>query len=428
MLGSSSRRVPSLLALSIAVAASSCTGIFQRSLPAVSASYDRLATGSELRVGAAERDITPEVGGYLAGFTIGRTSTGIASPLKVRAMVFGLGGQRFAIIGIDNLGVMREDADWIKSGLTGFANGEVFLCSSHTHAGADLIGLWGYYFLTSGRDRDYVARVRMATQEAVAEAWGKAQPAVLVRGEERIAASGFIKNANRKECFDRRINVLHARAVDDGRPLGTLLHCACHPEVMPRRNTEISADFVGALCDGWRQAGLGQAVFVNGALGAMVSPGLKERNQTGVEQLGGELLRLSRAALLHATPLPVDSIEVHRRDVYLPLRTMGLRLGRLTMAIQREAYEGLARSSVGYLRLGSLVMLAIPGEMEPVMAARIRDRLHLPSAMLLGLCDDELGYLMRGEDARDPEFRYERSMSPCVDAGEIIGEALGAGR
>lgn len=93
-----------------------------------------------------------------------------------------------------------------------------------------------------------------------------------------------------------------------------------------------------------------------------------------------------------------------------------------------RSLRGLARSSVGYLRLGSLVMLAIPGEMEPVMAARIRDRLHLPSAMLLGLCDDELGYLMRGEDARDPEFRYERSMSPCVDAGEIIGEALGAGR
>ena len=30
---------------------------------------------------------------------------------------------------------------------------------SHTHAGADLIGLWGYYLMTSGRDRDYVASV-----------------------------------------------------------------------------------------------------------------------------------------------------------------------------------------------------------------------------------------------------------------------------
>src|SRR5262249_61970637 len=136
--------------------ASACSGIFQHSLPEVPADYDRIATGPELRVGAAERDITPEVGCYLAGFGIGRTSTGVASPLKVRAMVFGLGDRRFAILGIDNLGGRREDSDWIKSGIAGFANGDVFLCASHTHAGADLIGLWGFYFMSSGRDRAYL--------------------------------------------------------------------------------------------------------------------------------------------------------------------------------------------------------------------------------------------------------------------------------
>jgi hypothetical protein len=91
-------------------------------------------------------------------------------------------------------------------------------------------------------------------------------------------------------------------------------------------------------------------------------------------------------------------------------------------------HEGMVRSSVGWLRLGSLQCIAVPGEMEPVMAERVRARLHLPDALLFGLCDDELGYLLRGEDARDPEFAYERSMSPCVDAGEIIAEALGAVR
>ena len=153
------------LAVLVACTAS-CTGIFQRKLPTEAASYDSRAAGAELRVGAAERDITPAIGGYLAGFTIGRTSTSVASSLKVRAMVLGLGDRRFAIVGIDNLGVMRDDVDWIKSGMAGFANGDVFLCSSHTHAGADLIGLWGYYLMTSGRDRDYVATVRAAAAEA----------------------------------------------------------------------------------------------------------------------------------------------------------------------------------------------------------------------------------------------------------------------
>ena len=56
----------------------------------------------------------------------------------------------------------------------------------------------------------------------------------------------------------QKIAVLHcesrARALDDDRPLGTLLHLACHPEVMPRRNRLLSADFVGDLCDAWRAA------------------------------------------------------------------------------------------------------------------------------------------------------------------------------
>jgi hypothetical protein len=415
-------------AAAAAILASACSGIFQHSLPEVPAAYDRIATGPELRVGAAERDITPDVGCYLAGFGIGRTSTGVASPLKVRAMVFGLGERRFAILGIDNLGVMREDSDWIKSGIAGFANGDVFLCASHTHAGPDLIGLWGFYFMSSGRDPAYVAKVRRAAAEAVAEAWHGAAPAVLVHGCERIAARGFVKNAKHPESFDRRVDVVCARAVDDGRPLGTLLHAACHPEVMPRTATLISADYVGALCDGWKEAGLGQAVFVNGALGAMISPIGQARNMDGVRNLGGEMLRLARLALEHAEPMPVDSIEVHRRDVYLPLGTFGITMGRLTSVVERELYSGCARSTVGYLRIGPLRAIAVPGEMEPALAERTRERLGMPDALVFGLCDDELGYLMRVQDARTPEYGYERSMSPTLLTGEIVTAALGASR
>ena len=153
-----------------AFVSASCSGIFQRSIPDRPAVWSVRATGEEVRVGSAERDITPPIGGYMAGFSLARTSTGIASPLKVRAMVFETGDRRFAIVGIDNLGIMREDSDWLKAGLSGFANGDVFLCASHTHAGPDLIGLWGWYFLTSGRSHDYLRQLAMATSEAVAEA------------------------------------------------------------------------------------------------------------------------------------------------------------------------------------------------------------------------------------------------------------------
>src|SRR5688572_3400958 len=142
----------------------SCAGVFQHGRPDQPMRYAFAADASGgVRVGSAERDVTPAIGGYLGGFDIARTSTAVSLPLKVRALVVTTAARRFAIVGIDNLGVMREDVDWLKSGLTGFANGDVFVCSSHTHAGPDLIGLWGFWFMSSGRDRDYLAAVRDAT-------------------------------------------------------------------------------------------------------------------------------------------------------------------------------------------------------------------------------------------------------------------------
>jgi hypothetical protein len=43
---------------------------------------------------------------------------------------------------------------------------------------------------------------------------------------------------------------------------------------------------------------------------------------------------------------------------------------------------------------------------------------------VFGLVDDEVGYIMRGVDAVDPEFAYERTMSPSRDAGELLRAAI----
>ena len=407
------------------LAASACTGLFQRALPQRPQEYFvRVDVAGPLRVGSAERDITPAIGGYMSGFDIGRTSTAVASPLKVRVLVIESGARPFVIVGIDNLGLLREDVDWIKAGLVGCRNGDVFVCASHTHGGPDLIGMWGWYFLTSGRDRAYLAAERRAVGEAVAEARAKAVPARLWRGVALLPATGLIKNNNRAGVFDRRLVVLQARAVADGAPVGTLLHLACHPEVLPRRNTELSADFVGPLCEAWRARGHGQAVFCNGALGALISPAIQPREMAGVRAFGERACEVAEAALAAARPLVTDMIEVRRRDLFVPVRALGFRVGRLTGVLPRELHDGMARTTVGSLRIGDFIAVAVPGEIEPALAELIRKQLGVPDLVILGLCDDEIGYLMRERDARDPLFAYEQSMSLCVRAGEMVRAAI----
>ncbi len=395
----------------------------QAPLPDRAQSYARIAVTSELRVGAAEADISPDDLPYLGGFDLARRATAIDTPLRARALVVVAGPQKIAIVGVDNLGLERQDADWIKAGITGFPLGNVFLAASHTHAGPDLIGMWGYYFLTSGRDTAYLAKVRRGVAKAVADALAKAQPARLVRGLARVPERGLFKNPNRAGVFDRDLHVVQAQSAD-GAPLGTLLHLACHPEVLGRSRSELSADFVAALCDSWRERGRGQAVFVNGALGAMVTPDIGVRDRAGAAWMGDWLSSLADASLASATPVPIDAVEVRRRDVYIPMESFGLTLGRLTTVIPRPTHRGMLRSTVGYLRLGSIEICCVPGEMEPGLAERIRRLTGRPDLMVWGLVDDELGYLMAEPDARHPLFAYERSMSPSADSGERIVRAL----
>jgi hypothetical protein len=143
-----------------------------------------------------------------------------------------------------------------------------------------------------------------------------------------------------------------------------------------------------------------------------------------VRAFGGVVCDLCEAALAAARPLPVDTIEVRRADVYLPIVSAGFRLGRLTTVLQRDLFSGAARTTVGYLRLGAFEAVAVPGEMEPALAERVRAEVGKPELVVFGLCDDEVGYLMREQEAVHPEYAYERSMSPCRTAGERIRRAL----
>lgn len=412
-----------LLLLPLLLLLGACgAGAFQRSLPERADHFAARSVGG-LQVGFGRADITPRDPQYLAGFNLNRPYTAVQSPLYVRTMLLRVGGEEVAICGIDNLGLQREDVEWIKDGLPGIAKGRVFLCASHTHAAPDLVGLWGFYFMTSGREQGYLRQVAAGVRRSLDEARRGLQPASLHWGESRAPREGLIRNSNRKDLFNPRVSVLQARG-RDGRELGALLHLACHPEMFRRRHTVVSADMAGAFCDAWEAAGRGRAVFVNGELGAMITPGFRPRGEEGMPLVGQALLRLGEAALAAARPVEASELEVRRRDIFLPLETPGLSLGRLTGVIRRELYAGNLRSSVGYLRLGDFECLAVPGELEPSFANELRMRLRKPRLLILGLCDDEVGYLLRRQEALDPEYAYERSMSPGVDAGERMRRAI----
>jgi len=77
------------------------------------------------------------------------------------------------------------------------------------------------------------------------------------------------------------------------------------------------------------------------------------------------------------------------------------------------------RAPLHYLRLGDLELLSAPGEVAPELGARIRARLSARHRMVLGLCGEEIGYILEPAMYDDPEYAYEAGMSlgrPTADA------------
>ena len=51
-------------------------------------------------------------------------------------------------------------------------------------------------------------------------------------------------------------------------------------------------------------------------------------------------------------------------------------------------------NDVHWLRLGDVEAVSAPGEVAPEMGARMHDTLRARHRLILGLCDDEVGYVL----------------------------------
>jgi hypothetical protein len=77
-------------------------------------------------------------------------------------------------------------------------------------------------------------------------------------------------------------------------------------------------------------------------------------------------------------------------------------------------------NDVHWLRLGDVEAVSAPGEVAPEVGARMRDTLRARHRLILGLCDDEVGYVLEPGMFDDPEYRYEATVSLGRDTAGVI--------
>jgi|SRR5579883_351674 len=435
------------------------------------------ATAGEFSVGFGKVDVTPELGKkpvFLAGFGQNRKAKKVHDPIMARAVVMADGDEKIALVSVDVVGLFLPSVERVREKLPGFKY--VLVSATHNHEGPDTLGLWGPSPVQSGLDPAYLKKVEEGCVEAV-KAADKARATALVR--IGTAKDADLLHDNRLPIVKHdELVVLHFREPKTDKPLGVLLQWNCHPETLSSTNTEVTADYIYYTVKYLRDTQKCPVAYFTGTVGGLMTTlKLPVKNEDGkdladgtfekADRYGYLLAKLAEKALKDATPITLTPFDIRTRELLVPVDNNIYRLAWSFGVLDRAMYlwEGdptpkkfvaikdvskpvAVKTELGYLKLGTLEVAAIPGEIYPElvlgkvqnpadpaadfpeapMEPAIYDQLKSKHRMLIGLANDELGYFIpkRQWDEKAPfcyglkKAQYGEMNSVGPDAAPVI--------
>lgn len=123
-------------------------GLAGESFAQNSAETFRQTTGG-IYAGLAKIDITPPVGGRLAGHFYETLSTGVTDPLWAKALVLQQGAEKLSLVFCDLIGITSEISASARSRasvLTGIPKENILIAATHSHTGPLFYGFQYDYF------------------------------------------------------------------------------------------------------------------------------------------------------------------------------------------------------------------------------------------------------------------------------------------
>lgn len=386
-----------------------------------------------ISAGFAIEDITPPAAEfrnlYLPGRPRNRKPESLQNELSVRALVLDDGRNAIALVSLDLIGFFRVDIERIRAEVKEIFpdSSNVIVASTHTHSSPDTLGIWSNARKnpTSLRYLDYVVQ---QSARAIRLAYIKREAAsfAVSRGE----LGSIIRNDREAKFIDDEFLILRAVSAHN-QPI-VFLNFACHPEFL-RRGQAISADYVDGLRDWLSLAArddnmVAQSIFFNGALGGMVvanTPKSQNRTHDMIKFTSSVMEKIMETAgtFKQISPFPVGRMtETFDTKLDNPNFAKLIRAGLLPPVMK----NGKLPVEVTLVRLGqSVVLIAIPGELSPEISLRIRKL--FPKDMyvgILGLANDELGYILPKAKYKKDIYKYERSLAVNEEIGEQIFSAV----
>ena len=447
-----------------------------------------------LEAAAAKVDITPILKTettMMAGFgATGRRPLGVHDPLFARLVLLREGNTTVAVVGLDLLGFYRNDVADLRR-LAGYdvPGRSLFLNSTHTHSGPDTLGLWGPMIGVSGINARYHARIKARIAEALKLLESQLRPVAALGGHGTLDPRGLCRDSRDPQVIDPNLSVLRLTGFD-GKAVATLVNWSCHAEVLGRENRLITADYPGPLCGRVEEKTGGACLFLNGVIGGLMTPDSRAENFYESYRIGTAVA--DAALALKTAPAPMRALSYRSEFVRVPVENSRYRLFLFALTYGHRLYDAAGRPLAGYKRwaltlrqlfqgldertepwvesevslldIGPARLLGIPAEAFPELAIGgydgryafgrpvitpgnpnppdlskapkgpyLRELVKAPAPMIVGLANDELGYLVPTYDfkisptksmlPRLPGHHYEETNSIGPSVTGIIVDA-----
>jgi Neutral/alkaline non-lysosomal ceramidase, N-terminal len=421
---------------------------------------------------------------YLAGFGDDRIATGKYDDYWARAVVLDDGETKIAIVSIDVIGYYSKAnyyglAEVQKKINPKLGVDEILITSTHNHEAPDTIGAWGANALSDGKFPRYLQFIDRQIAKAVNEAAARTAPARMKlgvtdpKGSPSIAGMQTRTGGRPPHFFDEELRVMQFTGTEGAmrdKVIATVINWNTHPESMEDKNTLMTSDFPHAVRESVEKKYGGTAVYVTGDIGAAEIIGdtnnkrndrirfdgrdypLKETNNRPaftIERtyaIGRDVARAVSDALDRGEWSEVGKIDLKKAMLRAPMDNQGYifltsKSVLDTMRLPAEGNLPEIETAVYAITIGDAQVVTTPGELFPELfygvekhrrkdcpaadtglpaEPGVRDRMTKKYKFIIGLCPDELGYIVPRYDWRAPTFDLKgahQAVDPCKSSG-----------
>jgi len=398
------------------------------------------AAATPLKAGVARVDLTPPMelkaplGGY--GARMSKPAVGVHDRIFAKGIVISDGTKRFALVTADVLAFPPGFKSAVIESLAdaGWRSGQIMLLPSHSHTSIDMsalnpkntLGIPQIGFFHKELYDLTVARLAQVITEASKD------PVAVSVSTRTIQLHGW--NRNRRQdnaAYDADLTVTRIDKVT-GQPLAVLVNWTAHPTFMGPYDMMFSGGWPGHL-QRTIEALIGHgvtAMYYNGAQGDQSPIPRKDSggNWERAECYGRELGIIVCREWQKIKPILSPAFSYHAEEIKLPkctwhpdfMKTGGSEYG-LSEEIMEKVIALMApqKTVSGSLRLGSLMIIGIPGEIAAQLGMSLelqaRQITGIQHVVIGGLANEWVSYILSAEEYK--KGGYEASVS-------FYGEAL----